>query len=314
MKKIFTLILFCLVIQFNFAQELILNEYDHQISRSTYHLKGKIKQITTTASDKNGQSITLPFLENELYNEIKLEFNTKGNLTKRTNLLDYRGKLGIFNYIDYSYNNNQQLIEQKTTVINNGEDPLRVASLKQFQYDSKGQLAQLTEVVKTKNSTLSYQTDFEYTNRLDQIKTKVDGSVLSVKKLTYNSKGLLNREENTSFDGKKGLNKYYIYDQETPVYIEEEVDQRKLIQFVDLAKGSTKYQQFDQNQNLKLELVFNNSKNVTEAKVLTYQNGKPTLKTYQLNYEFDSTGNWTKATISSGNEIQYYLKRTIQYE
>lgn len=313
MKKILTLSLVCFLAITTKAQELSTNEYENKISLSAYYLKGKVEQVKTTATDRFGKSITLPFLENELYNEIVLTFDTKGNLTKRNNLLDYRGKLGIYNFIEYDYEQNNRLKQQKTTVVNNGEDPLRVASLKQYQYDSKGTLITLNEVVKNKTSTLSYQTDFKYDPKLKEITTKVDGSILSKKQLFYNKKGKLNKEETTSFDGKKGLNKFYIYDQETLVYSEEEINNRRQIQYFDQENGKSKYQQFDHNQNLKLELIYNNNQQVIEAKVQTYQNGKPLYRSYQLTYELDSVGNWTKATITTGNEVAYYLNRTITY-
>lgn len=313
MKKILALTLTCLFLVQNFAQELSTNEYEIKNNLSDYHLTGKIEKITTTATDLYGRSITLPFLENEFYNEIVMNFNLKGKLTKRTNLLDYRGKLGVYNFIEYNYNENNYLIEQKNTIINNGEDPLRISSLKQFKYDSKGNFISLNENVKNKNSSATYQTDFIYSTHLDQITTKVDGTILSKKMIYYNRNGKLSKEENVSFDGKKGLIKYYVYDKETPIYIEEDVENRKQIQYYDVENGNGKFQQFDHNQNLKLELVFNSNKNVTEAKVQSYQNGKSALKNYQLKYEFDAVGNWVKATIYSENEIKYYLNRTINY-
>lgn len=313
MKKILSITLILIGLQIGFSQEIIINDYQAFVQLSDFHLKGNVEKVTSTAYDANGNTTTLPFLENEFYNQVSLIFNQKGNITKRTNSLDYKGKIGIYSYIDYLYNSTNRLIEQKTTVINNGEDPLRVASLKDFKYNTNGNISSLNETIKSKTSTSIYQTDFGYSNKLNEITTKIDNAISSKNKLTYNKIGKLIKEETVSFDGRKGLTKYYIYDQNTPIYLEEVVDNRKQITFYDLESGISKFQKFDHNQNLKLELVFNNQKNITSAKVQTFQNGKSVLKTYDLNYQFDAVGNWTKCEVSNNGNVNYVIKRTIMY-
>ena len=313
MKKILSLTLSIIGLQIGFSQEIIINEYQSLVKSSDFHLKGNVEKVISTAYDAKENTTTLPFLENEFYNQVSLNFNEKGNLTKRTNSLDYKGKIATYSFIEYTYDSSNRLIEQKTTVINNGEDPLRIASLKNFKYNSTGNISSLNEIVKSKSTTSVYQTDFDYTTKLNEITTKIDNSTSSKNQFTYNKLGRINKVETTSFDGKKGLTKYFIYDQNTPVYLEEMFDNRKQITFYDLENGQTKFQKFDQNQNLKLELVFNNQKNLTSAKIQTFQNGKSVLKTYDLNYQFDTIGNWVICEVSNNGNVNYVIKRSISY-
>lgn len=313
MKKIISITLSLIGLQIGFSQEISINEYQPLVKSTDFNLKGNVEKIISTSYDANGNTTTIPFLDNEYYNQISLNFNEKGKLIQRVNSLDYKGKIGTYSYVDYSYDSASRLTEQKTTVINNGEDPLRIASLKNFTYNTDGKISSLHETVKSKTSTSLYQTNFDYTNQLNEITTKIDNSVSSKNKLTYNKLGQLIKEETVSFDGRKGLTKYFIYDQNTPVYLEEVVDNRKQITYYDLDLQTSKFQKYDHNQNLKLELVFNNQKNVTSAKVQTFQNGKSMLKTYDIKYQFDTTGNWTTCEIYNNHNLVYVIKRTITY-
>lgn len=313
MKKKLFLTLSLIGLQVVFSQEITINEYQTVVKSSDFHLKGNVEKVTSTAFDENGKTTTLPFLENEYYNQVDLTFDKKGNLTKRTNSLDYKGDIKTYSYIDYLYDSANRLTEQKTTIINNGEDPLRVSSLKNYKYNANGQISALNEFVKSKTSTSIYQTEFEYLNNLNLITTKIDNSISSKNKFTYNKNGRLIKEETISFDGRKGLTKYYIYDQNVPVYLEEVIDNRKQITYYDLENGGSKFQKFDHNQELKLELVYNNQKNITSAKVQAFQNGKSTLKSYDLKYEFDAVGNWISCEVLNNGELKYIVKRFISY-
>ena len=88
-----------------FAQKISTNDYEVKTTLADFNLKGKVEKIISTATEVNGDSTTLPFYENEYYDQVSLEFNPKGLLTKRTNYLDYRGKLAVYNYVNYDYNN-----------------------------------------------------------------------------------------------------------------------------------------------------------------------------------------------------------------
>lgn len=313
MKQIFAFSLTLLAIQLNYAQEITTNDYRERISLNDLNLKGSVEKVTSTAYDNAGNTTTLPFLENEYYNQVSLTFNKKGTVVKRTNYLDYKGKLGIYNYIEFSYDNSNNLIEQKSTVINNNEDPLRVASLKEYQYNNAGNISTIKEIVKTKNSTINYATHFSYSNQLDEIKNEVSNTLSSKNILTYNKAGNLIKNESVSFDHKKGMTRYYIYDKNMPIYAEEVVDNAKQITYYDIESGTSKIQHYDQKQNLKLELVFNNQRNVTAAKVQSFQNGKSILKEYQLTYKLDAVGNWIRCDVTNNGDTKYTIKREIIY-
>lgn len=313
MKIFLSVSLYIFAVQICIAQELSPNEYEIKTNLKDFSLNGKIQKLVSTAKDVNGHFITLPFLENEYYNQFQLEFNQRGQLTKRTNYLDYNGKIGTYSFVDYTYNTSYLLTTQKTTIVNNGEDPLRVSSLKEYGYNNKGNISVLNEIVKGKSSASSYQTDFIYSHRLENITTKVDGTIFSKNQFWYNKKGQIIKIENISFDGKKGLTKYYIYDDKTPIYTEENINNRRNITFINIDTGTKKFQQFDQNQNLKLELVYNNQKNVIEAKAQSFIGGKSILKTYTFSYEFDNYKNWTTCKVVENEKPVYIITRNITY-
>lgn len=296
------------------AQEIRLNEYEVKTHSKDFNLNGNVKQVISTAKDANGNYATIPFLENEYYNQIILDFNTKGYITKRTNNLDYRGKIGNYSFTDYQYNTNQLPTEIKTTVINNGEDPKRVSSLKTYAYHSNNQISTLNETVKSKTSSTNYQTIFQYNNRLETIETKIDNTISGKVKNTYSKAGNLIQQETVGFDGKSGLKKYFIYDGSTPIYEEISNNGNKQMTYVDVNNAVTKFQQFDHNQNLKLELNFDANKNVSEAKVQTFLGGKPVLKSYKIKYNYDSKNNWNKANVYMGEDLQYIVTREIIYQ
>ena len=297
----------------NFAQEITTDEYQPKVNLQDYKLNGKVEKITSAAFNLNNNTTTLPFLDNEFYNQIDLEFNKKGQLTKRTNYLDYQSKLAIYSFTENFYDHKNRIDQQKTTVINNGEDPLRIASLKNFTYDNKGNLINITEELKGKNSASSYQTDFIYSPKLTEIITKHNHEILSRNQLSYHKNGSLAKEESIAVNGKKGLKKYYIYDEKIPIYLEENNNGKKQITFVDINDKTSAFQQFDQNQNLQFELVKDQNNLIVSAKKQTFINGKPIINVYNLSYQFDDFGNWILCDITQNKTLKYHIKRTIVY-
>lgn len=312
MKNLILLITF-LIPSLNFAQEIIVDEYLSKVNLADYKLFGKIERITSTAIDANGNTTTLPFLENEFYNQITLDFNKKGLLTKRINYLDYSNKLAIYSFTENNYDNNNRLNQQKKTVINNNEDPLRIASLKTYSYDINGNIIFINEVLKGKTTTSIYQTEFIYSDKLNEIVTKINQKIVSKNQLTYNKKGLLIKNETISFDGKKGLKKYYIYDGIKPIYVEEYNDEKQQIAFNNIDFKTSKFQQFDQNNNLKTEFIYNSNHQIIEAKNQSFKQGNPILKEYHLSYQLDPQGNWIACEVKSEGIITYLITRKITY-
>ena len=309
----FILLLTFLFPYINFAQEIIVDEYQPRVNLQDYKLNGKVEKITSTATDKNGNTTTLPFLENEFYNQIVLEFNKKGQLTKRVNYLDYQNKLAIYSFTENNYDHKNRVNQQKTTVINNGEDPLRIASLKEYSYDNKGNILTIKEELKSKNSASTYLTDFIYTNQLNEIITKHNNDILSKNVLIYNKNGKLSKEEVIAVSGKKGLKKYYIYDNQTPIFLEENNNGKKQITFITIEDNASIYQQFDQNQNLQFELVKDINNQIISAKKQSFSQGKPILNSYNLTYDLDQFGNWITCNVFKNEELNYQIKREIIY-
>ncbi|MDM1552412.1 hypothetical protein [Empedobacter falsenii] len=308
------IILLCTIIvsTCSFAQKISTNDYEVKTTLADFNLKGKVEKVTSTATDAKGNTATLPFLENEFYNQISLEFNQKGLLTKRTNYLDYQGKLAVYNYVNYNYNNSNFIDKQTNIVINNGEDSKRIASDKTFVYDNKNRLINLTEKIEGKSSKSSYETIFNYSNKLDKITTKVEGSTISENNLTYNKNGLLVLDEMTSFDGKKGRKSYYIYNKETPIFQEEIAGNSSKIMFFENGNIS-KLQSFDTNKTLAYQADFDSKNEIVNFKKQSFRNGQTVLTSYQVSYEYDSKNNWINASISTNGDLKYVVKRTISY-
>lgn len=312
MNKRLIILIIVLISSNGFSQKISTNDYEIKTTLNDFNLKGKVEKVISTATDAKGNTATLPFLENEFYNQISLEFNQKGLLTKRTNYLDYQGKLAVYNYVNYDYKNSNSIDKQTNTVINNGEDPKRIASDKTFVYDNKNRLINLTEKIAGKLSKSSYETVFNYSNRLDKIITKVEGSTISENNLTYNKNGLLVLDEMTSFDGKKGRKSYYIYDKETLIFQEQIAGNSSKIMFFE--NGSiSKLKSFDANKTLIYQADFDSKNEIINFKKQSFRNGQTILTSYQVLYEYDSKNNWIKASISSNGDLKYVVKRAINY-
>ena len=312
MKHPIILVCTILISTYSFAQKISTNDYEVKTTLADFNLKKKKKKIISTATEANGNSTTLPFYENEYYDQVSLEFNPKGLLTKRTNYLDYRGKLAVYNYVNYDYNNANLIDKQTNVVINNGEDPKRTASDKKFVYDNNNRLINLTEKIEGKSSKSSYETVFSYSNKLDKITTKVEGSTISENNLTYNKNSLLVLDEMTSFNGKKGRKSYYIYDGKTPVYNEEIAGNSSKIMFFENGNIS-KLQSFDNNKMLAYQADFDSKNEIINFKKQSFRNGQTVLTEYQVTYDYDSKNNWIKASISTNGTLKYVVKRTISY-
>ena len=312
MKHSILLVCTILISTYSFAQKISTNDYEVKTTLADFNLKGKVEKIISTATEANGNSTTLPFYENEYYDQVSLEFNPKGLLTKRTNYLDYRGKLAVYNYVNYDYNNANLIDKQTNVVINNGEDPKRTASDKKFVYDNNNRLINLTEKIEGKSSKSSYETVFSYSNKLDKITTKVEGSTISENNLTYNKNSLLVLDEMTSFDGKKGRKSYYIYDGKIPVYNEEIAGNSSKIMFFENGNIS-KLQSFDNNKMLAYQADFDSKNEIINLKKQSFRNGQTVLTEYQVTYDYDSKNNWIKASISTNGTLKYVVKRTISY-
>lgn len=312
MKNILLTAICTLSFQMSFAQKISTNEYEIKTNLDDFNLKGKVEKIVSTATDVQGNTTTLPFLDNEFFNQVALEFNNKGNLTKRSNYLDYRGKLAVYNYVNYNYNNSNLIDKQTNTVINNGEDPKRIASEKTFDYDNQNRLIKLDEKIEGKSSKSVYETVFNYTNKLDKITTKVEGSTISENNLTYNKNGFLVLEETSSFDGKKGRKSYYMYDGKIPVFREEVVGNTSKISFFENGNIS-KIQVFDANKKLDYQADLNSKNEIVNFKKQSFKNGQSVLSTYQVAYDYDAKGNWTKANVTSDNGLKFVVSRAITY-
>ena len=312
MKKIILTAICTLSFQLSFGQKISTNEYEVKTTLDDFNLKGKVEKIVSTATDSQGNSTTLPFYENEFYNQILLEFNNKGNLTKRTNYLDYRGKLAVYNFVNYNYNNSNIIDKQTNTVINNGEDPKRIASDKTFGYDSQNRLIKLEEKIEGKSSKSNYETVFNYSDKLNKITTKVEGSTISENNLTYNKNGYLVLEETSSFDGKKGRKSYYVYDGKTPTFREDVVGNTSKISFFENGNIS-KIQVFDANKKLEYQADLNSKNEITNFKKQSFKNGQSVLSTYQVAYDYDAKGNWIKANVTSDSGLKFIVNRTISY-
>lgn len=312
MKLALTLGFSIIVSQGCFSQKILTNEYEEKMTLTDFGLKGNVKEVVSTATDFNGNSATLPLYENEYYDQVSLQFNEKGLLDKRTNYLDYRGKLGVYNYINNVFKKSYLLDSQTNTIVNNGEDPKRIASDKLYFYDNKNQLIKLLEKVEGKSSKSAYETNFIYTDKLNKIITKVENSILKENNLSYNNNGLLVMNESTSFDGKKGRKAYYLYDNKTPVFKEEIAGNLSLITFFDKGVVS-KIQSFDSSKNLTYEALYNADKEIELLKIQSFRGGKSILTSYQVSYEHDAKGNWVKAKITQDSQLKFNVNRIISY-
>lgn len=294
------------------AQEIHTNEYKTNISLSDFHLNGKVKNILTTAKNINGEYATLPFFENELYNQILLEFNRYGLLDKQTNYLDYRGRLGVYSFVDYVYKDSKLLVGEKKTIINNGEDPKRIASDKKYIY-ANNNLVGLVEVLKNKSfSITNYETNFEYSNQLNKIVTKIEGKIISENNLTYNKNGLLVLNELTSFDGRKGNKTFFIYENDEPIFQQKIGGNINTVTFFD-KNSLSKIQSFDSNKDLVYEASFNARNEIESIKKQYFKNGKSFLSDYEIKYSYDKLNNWILADVYEGSKLKYTINREINY-
>lgn len=295
------------------AQLMTPNEYAVKTMASEFLLKGKIESVLIQSEDVEGKSTNIPMLSNEYYSQILLQFNSNNQLTKVTNYLNYQKKIGVYSEIDYSYNAQKLLSEQKTTVYNNNEDPTLVTSEKTFLYTPQKQLQELKSVVRSKTSTANYSSQFVYANSLLQkVISFTEKSKSAENNYKYNKRNQLISDEVTNFDGKIGKRKYYIYDGQHAVYQEELIGRDQRIIVMDQDQKIKTYQRYNAQKKKEVEVKFNDNEDIIEVTKNNFR-GTNSFSTYIMNYAYDQQHNWVACDVLEGQRLIYRITRTITY-
>lgn len=286
-----------------------------QTQLQEFKLKGKVKSLSskTYAYGSSTQFEVSGFLDSEMYNAIDLEFSPFGKLICKTQYLDYRGKLGVFDVTNYFYNPQQQLEKLETTLIQNGEEPKRISQIRKYYY-LNNQLIREDEFNYGRTTQQYWVFNHAYYgNKLLKKTTWMEDEVFTQTLYTYNFNGEIQSQIDRFNNGKVGKSIAQRFDVKTQTKTIETTygNQKSKEEFKFLTPNSFTYLQWD-DQNKLIKQVENDSyANPKSAQI--YKPNQNQLVKFEFKYEFDSENNWIQCTIFEQNIPKYTILRYITY-
>lgn len=294
-----------------FANQLL----SAQQKTSDFGLIGNVKSLSSiTFSYQNPHQTTFSgFLDSENFDSIYLEFDRKRNLILRENYLDYKGKLGIFDRTFFHFNPNNQIEKIENFLIQNGEEPKKLAQQIKFYYLHK-LLLRVDEFNSGRTSDQYWVVNWVYEK--GWLKEKIywmEDQVFSKDEFEFNTNYHLISEKNFSNSGK--LNRLKLYENNhsgLPTKIITHTGNERIIEKFEYRSAYLKQRwDLDNNGNSTLIETFDIYGRIQEIKKYNYS----TLfyDTYNFDFELDPTNNWIKCNISQNGQLIYQINRKINY-
>lgn len=285
-----------------------------QISQKDFHLKGKIKTLkSTTYAIENGNWEVSGFLDSEYFNQVELDFNHLGNIISKTQYLDYRGKLGIFDQTFYQYNPQNQLVKQKTILIQNQEEPQRFSQIKKFYY-LNSQIIRIDEFNLGLNNDQTWTFNYLYQNQnLIEKHTWMEDQIFSKTIYKYDITNQLYQTIDYTNHGKE-MKK-----------IEESFDKNNQVKTVQTSYGNQKFIETIHYKNPKRIVyektnefgVLLNQKEYNKYQLINLvkkrENSQDQFINFEFQYDYDKYENWVECIISVNHIPKYKIKRLITY-
>lgn len=278
-----------------------------------FKLNGNVQSLEST-SYSFSQTKTSPsgFLDSELYDKIKLDFDRNGNLVSRENYLDYQGKLGLFDKTVYQFNSHNQIEKQETTLIQNGEEPKKISQRKLLYYLGD-------RLIRTDEFNFGRTTDqfwvINYIYIGGRLKKKVfwmDDKIFSVTEFEHRLYKIIS-ETTIHNDGKKGQKINFEYDDNQRIKNKTtEAGNEKMTESFLYEKDHLKEHIIkNKQQEVQLKETFNSFGLPVLIEKINYNTNS--LTAYKFEYEFDLQNNWINCVILEDGTPRYKIIRKINY-
>lgn len=285
-----------------------------QNHRNDFKLRGKVRsmQSTTYLFSDNSATSHSGFLDSEMYDAVKLNFDEKGNLILRENYLDYRGKLGLFDRTVYQFNPGNQIEKQETTLVQNGEEPKKISQRIKFYYLAN-QLVRRDEFNSGRTTDQFWVINYIYKGgRLKKKEFWMEDEIFSTAEFEHMLHKVIS-ETTVHNNGKRGQLIRSEYDEnQNLVYKTTESGNEKTIETF-LYDGNVLKEHLVKNnkQEIQLRETFNPDGLPSSIEKISYT--KKLLTRYTFKYEFDSQNNWINCIILEDDLPKFKIIRTINY-
>ena len=278
-----------------------------------FRLIGNIEtvQSVTYLYGIQSQTAVSGFLDHEEFDSIFLKFDRRRNLVLRENYLDYRGKLGLFNRSIYQINPSNQLEKSEITLIQNGEEPRKISQRK-FHYYLKNQLIRTDEFNSGRTSDQFWVMNSIYKNgEIAQKTFWMEDEIFSVDKFSYNSKGLIESEQNYSNNGTKGKSVSYEYKNDQLLKKTTRSGNETTIETFSYDKALLAQHSFSENGKTIWTKTYDDNGLLSELKKFNHSTQQ--TDTYSFKFELDSRNNWTKCDVFKNQTPIYVTQRKLKY-
>lgn len=286
-----------------------------QQKTTDFGLIGPIKSVqsVTYLLDFPKNTTASGFLDSQNFDSIYWQFDRQRNLILQENFLDYRGKLGLFDQTVYQINPQNQLEKSVTTLIQNGEEPRKIAQKKVYYYLAN-RVIRIDEFNSGKNTDQYWVINLSYgTQGLHQKVYWMEDEVFSETKLKYNHKNHLLEELTYGNNGHLTHQKTYENNNfGLPLHIR--FGQPKKLNTEKITYGTkylTEKQVYDDMGALILTEKYNDQGEIAEIHQLNYQTRQTDV--YQFKFQKDPKNNWIVCEISKNGRPTFVIKRKINY-
>lgn len=286
-----------------------------QYRASDYELIGNVKSMSSVTRIYNQPNSTAVsgFLDSEQFDSICLKFDQRKYLTLRENFLDYRGRLGIFDRTVYQYNPSQQIEKLENILIQNGEEPRKVAQRKIFYY-LKNQLVRTDEFNSGRTSNQHWVVNSVYSgNRLSEKVFWMDDAIFSTTAYEFDSNHNPVSEKTVHNNGQQGLVKIYQNNSAgMPLKIISRSGNKETVESIEYGSVyPSKISETDDTENLVKLTLYDPNGRIFEIRKLNYLSNDTDI--YNFEYQYDSNNNWTNCIIKKNQIPAFIISREIRY-
>lgn len=286
-----------------------------QSRTSDFGLIGSVESLQSVTTQYYNPSITTTsgFLDSEQFDSIYLKFDRKRNLILKETFLDYRGKLGVFDRTTYQINPRNQIEKLETTLIQNGEEPRKIAQRKKFYY-LNSQLIRVDEFNSGRTSDQYWVSNWVYDR--GWLKEKVywmEDEIFSKSSFEYDNNSNPIAEKTYSNNGNLVSNKLYDNNRAgLPVKISSHTGAEKNIETFEYGPNYlAKRQVLDANGKVILTEIYDGNGRIAKVEKLNYK--AQSIDTYEFKFELDKVNNWVNCEISLNHFPTYQIRRYIKY-
>lgn len=279
-----------------------------------FALVGPVENVQSVTIALNvGKTAASGFLDSQNFDSIYWQFDRQRNLIVQENFLDYRGKLGIFDRTIYQINPQNQLEKSETTLIQNDEEPRKIAQRKTYYYLGN-RLIRMDEFNAGRNADQYWVTNSVYDAKglqkkvfwmEDEIFSYTDFTLDHFQhpwqELTYANNGQLTHQK-VYENNRLGL----------PLRIRYGHPQKMNVEKLSYgAKYLAEKQVYDEAGVLIRTEQYGAQGQIEEIHQLNYNTRQTDV--YRFEFQKDPMNNWIFCEISKNGQPSYVIKRKIKY-